>query len=193
VWLRRSAIRPIPRYARVPESTLAALEATFSAADERARQLARAGHERLKSEQPALAEYLADSWSPSLDETALALGQMLAVAVFLAFEAFSPSALEPLSAELLGAARLGLDADEELRRSDPTDPLDSEDIVAIEQPALVAFINDHLGRTLERHADSVDVDDVALVFRTLLIEIIALSHVVARPPGYPVALDEPLT
>jgi hypothetical protein len=192
VWLRRSAIRPIPRYARVPESTLAALEATFSAADERARQLARAGHERLKSEQPALAEYLAESWSPSLDETALALGQMLAVAVFLAFEAFSPSPLEQLSAELLGAARLGLDADEELRRSDPTDPLDSEDIIAIEQPALVAFVNDHLGRTLERHADSVDVDDVALVFRTLLVEIIALSHVVARPPGYPVALDEPL-
>jgi hypothetical protein len=176
----------------VPESTLAALETRFSAADERARQLARSGHERLKAEQPALAEYLAQSWPPSLDETALALGQMLAVAVFLAFEAFSPSPLELLSAESLGAACLGLDADEELRRSDPTDPLDSEDIIAIEQPALVAFINDHLGRTLERHADSVDVDDVALVFRTLLVEIIALSHVVPRPPGYPAALDEPL-
>jgi hypothetical protein len=169
-----------------------ALEAALSAADERARRLARIGHERLKSDQPALAEFLARQWSPALDETALALGQSLAVAIFLAFEAHSPSSLQRLGSEALSDARLGLDADEDLRRVEAADPLDSEDILAIEQPALIAFVNEQLSRTLERHADSVDVDDVALVFRTLLVEIIALSRAVRPPPGHPVGPGDAL-
>ncbi|HVZ32884.1 MAG TPA: hypothetical protein VG963_10680, partial [Polyangiaceae bacterium] len=116
------------------EKTLMALEAALSAADERARALARIGHERLKSDQPALAEFLARQWSPALDETALALGQSLAVAIFLAFEAHSPISLQRLGPDALSDARLGLDADEDLRRVEAADPLESEDIVAIEQP-----------------------------------------------------------
>ena len=54
--------------------------------------------------------------------------------------------------DAVAAADASLGADEELRRSDPMDALDSEDIVAIEQPALVSFVNEHIGRTLEKHA-----------------------------------------
>ena len=191
MWVRRSAIRPVPRHARVPESSMAAIEATFSAADGRALQLAQKGYERLSSEQPALSAYLASKLSRSLDETALALGHMLAVAVFIAFEAAAGAALRRLSDEAVAAADLALAADEELRRSDPRDALDSEDIVAIDQPALVAFVNEHIGRTLDQSAGAVNVDDVDVVFRAILVEIVALSHAVAPPPG-PVRDAEPM-
>ena len=83
----------------------------------------------------------------------------------------------------MAAADLALTADEELRRSDPRDALDSEDIVAIDQPALVAFVNEHIERTLAQNAVAVDVDDVDIVFRAILVEILALSQAVAPPPG----------
>jgi hypothetical protein len=116
---------------------------------------------------------------------------MLALAVYVGFESFAGSALGALTAEAVAAADLALSADEELRRSDPRDALDSEDIVAIDQPALVAFVNDHIERTLEQHAEVVDVDDVDVVFRTILVEIVALSHAVAPPPGTAPFGEEP--
>jgi hypothetical protein len=181
----------VPRYARLPESSIRSMEATFAAADGRAQQLARASYERLTTRQPALTAYLARKLSASLDDTALALGHMLALAVYVGFESFAGSALGALTAEAVAAADLALSADEELRRSDPRDALDSEDIVAIDQPALVAFVNDHIERTLEQHAEVVDVDDVDVVFRTILVEIVALSHAVAPPPGTAPFGEEP--
>jgi hypothetical protein len=190
MWVRRSALRPVPRHARLPVSSVAGIEATFSAADGRARQLAQAGFERLNAQQPALTEYLAHKFSDSLDETALALGHMLAVAVFVGFEGHAGSGLRRLSADAVAAADLALTADEELRRTDPRDALDSEDIVAIDQPALVAFVNEHIERTLDQNADAVDVDDVDTVFRAILVEILALSQAVAPPPGHAPGRDE---
>jgi hypothetical protein len=188
MWVRRSAIRPVPRHARLPESSIRSMEANFSAADGRAQQLARASYERLTAQQPALTAYLARKLSASLDDTALALGHMLALAVYVGFESFAGSALRSVTPEAVAAADLALSADQELRRSDPRDALDSEDIVAIDQPALVAFVNEHIERTLEQHADVVDVDDVDVVFRAILVEIVALSHAVAPPAG--AVLDE---
>jgi hypothetical protein len=191
MWVRRSALRPVPRYARLPESSIRSMEATFSAADGRAQQLARASYERLTAQQPALTAYLARKLSASLDDTALALGHMLGVAVYVGFESFAGNALRALTPEAVEAADLALSADEELRRSDPRDALDTEDIVAIDQPALVAFVNEHIERTLEQHADVVDVDDVDVVFRAILVEIVALSHAVAPPAGYAPLAEEP--
>jgi hypothetical protein len=165
---------------------VAGIEATFAAADERARRLALEGFDRFSVQQQVLAQYVADKLLHSLDDAALALGRMLAVAVFMAFETFPGTELRRLGVDAVAAADASLSADEELRRMDPVDALESEDIVAMEQPALVAFVNAHIGVTLEQHADSIDVDDVAVVFRAILVEILALSHAVAPPPGYPV-------
>jgi len=186
LWVRRSAIRPVPRYARVPASVVEGIDATFAGTDERARRLASEGFERFRAQQQVLAQYMADKLVHSLDETALELGRMLAVAVFMAFETLPGVELQRLGVDAVTAADASLSADEELRRTDPVDALESEDIVAMEQPALVEFVNAHVGLTLEQHADSIDVDDVAVVFRAILVEILALSHAVAPPPGYPV-------
>jgi hypothetical protein len=64
--------------------------------------------------------------------------------------------------------------------------------VAIEQPALVAFVNEHIGLTLAKHAGSIDVDHVAVVFRAILVEILALSHAVLPPPGHLASSSEPM-
>lgn len=185
MWVRRSAIRPVPRYARVSASAVAAVEATLAGADERARRLCAEGFDRFSAQQQALARYMVDKLPQSLDEAALALGHMLGVAVFVAFESFPADALRRLDTDAVAAADVALGADEELRRVDPMDALDSEDIVAIEQPALMAFVNKQIGLTLSEHADSIDIDDVALVFRAVLVEILALSHAVLPPRGYP--------
>jgi hypothetical protein len=184
VWVRRSAIKPVPRFARVPASAVAAVRALLAGSDEQRRAFVRERFERLGVAHPGLARYLQGRLSPALDAAALALGQMLAVAVFLAFDSAPGLRLRPVDDDVVAASDAALGADEALRRSDPMDALDSEDIVAIEQPALVAFVNEHVGLTLERHAGSIDVDQVALVFRAILVEILALSQAVLAPPGH---------
>ena len=173
----------MPRYARVPASAVEDVERAFGGADESARRLATEGLERLRTQQQALADYLSQHLSEQLDEKARALGYMLAVAVFAAFERLPRVELRTMDADAVRAIEATLGADEELRRTDPVDALDSEDIIAIEQPALVAFVNDHVGRTLELHADGIDVDDVGAVFRAILVQILVLSAAVPPPPG----------
>jgi len=168
---------------------MAAVEAKLAGAELRAERLAAEGYQRLKSEQRPLAEYLMERLPHSFDEVALDLGRMLSVAVFMAFEALPTGVLRSASADAVASADAALGADEELRRADPVDALDSEDIVAIEQPALVAFVNRQIGLALEKHAESVDVDDVASVFRSILVEILVLSQAVAPPDGVAPAVE----
>jgi len=163
----------------------------LSGSDEQTRTLARQGFARFAEEQRALARYLLDRLQHSLDDAAIELGHMLAVAIYLSFESAPGVRLLSSSEDAVAAADASLGADEELRQSDPMDALESEDIVAIEQPALVAFLNEHIGLTLEKHAGSIDVDHVAVVFRAILVEILALSHAVLPPPGHPASSAEP--
>jgi hypothetical protein len=168
----------------VPATAVAAVEAMLSGTDDRTRSLAREAFDRFNTEQRALSRYVLERLQRSLDEAALALGRMLVVAVFLAFESVPGLRLRRSTQDEVSAADAALSADEELRRTDPMDALDSEDIVAIEQPALVAFVNEHIGRTLEKHAGTIDVDHVAAVFRAVLVEILTLSQAVEPPPGH---------
>lgn len=184
MWVRRSAIKPVPRFARVPASAVAAARAKLSGSDEQRRLLVRERFDRLSVAHPGLGRYLRGRLPPALDSAALALGQMLAVAVHLAFESTPGLRSSPADDDLVAATDAALAADEALRQSDPMDALDSEDIVAIEQPALVGFVNEHVGLTLERHAGAIDVDQVALVFRAILVEILTLSRAVLPPPGH---------
>lgn len=184
MWVRRSAIKPVPRFARVPASAITAVRARLSGSDEQRRALVRERFERLAVAHPGLGRYLQGRFPPALDAAALALGHMLAVAVCLAFESTPGLRLRSVSDDLMASADAALGADEALRQSDPMDALDSEDIVAIEQPALVGFVNEQVGLTLEQHAGSIDVDQVAVVFRASLVAILALSQAVLPPPGH---------
>ncbi|MFO0570053.1 MAG: hypothetical protein U0263_30700 [Polyangiaceae bacterium] len=190
MWVRSSAIRPVPPYARVPVHALDAVREGLAEDDDRAREQLDAAFERFERCQPALAARVAETLGKPLDETALALGYFLALAVWLSFEKVHGEHLTEVRDEELLATEELLTLDEELRRADPAEALDSDDVIGMEQPHLVEFVHEHVDATLEAHADEVDVDDVHLVYRTVLVEILALSYAVERPSGYPVAKSE---
>ena len=190
MWVRRSAIRPVPPYARVPSHALEAVRDSLAEDDEEARAQLDAAFERFERKQSALAAHVAEALGRPLDETALALGYFLALAVWLAFEQVHGDDLDEVSTDELQATDELLTLDEQLRRADPAEALDSDDVIAMEQPHLLDFVHEHVDATLEAHADEIDVDDVHVVYRIVLVEILALSYAVRRPSGYPVAKTE---
>jgi hypothetical protein len=189
VFVRGAAIRPVPAWAIVEPRALEKVEEEFAAAEEDdGEQAIDEAFERFERTQPVLAEHVNDVLSRPLDETALALGYFLTIAVWRAFEEQFAGALAPVSAESLAATEQAFDLEEELRAKLPTEPVEAEDVVAHAQPAVVRFVNEHVEAALDASAraehegedvaQEVDVDDVHLVYRTVLVMALALSHAV---------------
>ena len=181
MWVRRAAIRPVPRFAEVPERVLERIEEELASDSEESKTRLDSAFARFEKTQPALAERLSDELALPLDETALALGYFLTLAVWLAFETTFPDALEEVSTVALVSVEEALSLDEQIRLSDPAEVIDSDDVIAMEQPHLLAFANEHLDAALEANASDVDVDDVHAIYRVVLIEILALSYAVKAP------------
>ena len=190
MWVRRSAIRPVPSYAGVPQHALETVREGLADDDEEARSQLDEAFARFERAQPALASHVAEALGRPLDETALALGYFLALTLWLAFEKAHGNHLDEVTEEQLAATEELLTLDEELRRADPAESLDSDDVIAMEQPHVLAFVHEHIDATLDAHAEDIDVDDVHVVYRTVLVEVLALSYAVRRPDGYPVAKTE---
>lgn len=192
MWVRGAAIRPVPAYAVVGRAVIDGVERALSQEGDAAdRELAR-WFERFEKTQPEIARRANELLSRPLDETALALGYFLTVAVWLAFDRSFHGRLEEVSTEALAAAEAALSLEEELRAAHAEEPLELDDVMAIEQPSLVAFLHEHVDAALEGPAEDgeVDVDDVDLVYKLVLLETLALSHAVAAPAGPPRAREE---
>ena len=163
---------------------------SLSEDDEEARSQLDSAFDRFERSQPSLASYVGDALSEPLDETALALGYFLTLAVWLGFERAHGEHIEEVSVESVQATEELVELDEELRRGDPTEALDTDDVIAMEQPQLLDFVHEHVDGTLEAHAEDVDVDDIHAIYRVVLVEILALSYAVMEPAGYPMAKTE---
>lgn len=161
--------------------TLADIEEDLADDGDTARSRLDEAFQRFERTQPALAERISTALSRPLDETALALGYFLTLAVWLSFDAVFGGDLEEISETALAAADESLQLDEQIRSSDPAEAVESDDVIAMEQPDLVAFVHEHVDAALEANASEVDVDDVHEIYRLVLIEILALSYAV-RPP-----------
>ncbi len=192
VWVRKSAIRPVPGYARVSATTLDAVRETLMVDDEDVRSELDDAFDRFEQTQPIIAGRIADTLGDPLDETALALGYFLTLAVWLAFERAHGAEIDEVDEAELNATIELLSLDEELRRSDPTEALDSDDIIAMEQPDLLSFVHEHIDATIDAHTEGIDVDQVHAVYRLVLIELLCLSYAVRAPAGYPVYKTEAL-
>ena len=180
----------MPSYAKVAAHAIESVREGLADDDDEARTQLDEAFERFERTQASLAAHVAEALSKPLDETALALGYFLALAVWLAFEQAHGRHIDEVKEEELEATDQLLSLDEELRRADPAEALDSDDVIAMEQPHLLEFVHEHIDATLEAHADSIDVDDVHAVYRLVLVEVLALSYAVQRPAGYPVAKTE---
>lgn len=158
--------------------------------DDEARTQLDDAFERIENNQPALAAHVGEVLGRQLDETALALGYFLTLAIWLAFERAHGEHIDEVSEAELAATEELLALDEELRKSDASESLDSDDVIAMEQPTVMLFVHEHIDATLEAHAQQIDVDDVHVVYRLILVEVLSLSYAVQRPAGYPVSKIE---
>jgi hypothetical protein len=174
----------------VPEGALESVRLSLADDEQKAREQLDDAFDRFEHEQPCLSAHIGDLLGEPLDETALALGYFLVLAIWLSFDRAHGTQIEQVSAESIAATQTLLTLDEELRRADSTESLDTDDVIGMEQPALLEFVHEHMSATLEAHAAHIDVDDVDAIYRVVLVEILALSYAVHRPAGYPVGRIE---
>ena len=181
VWVRRAAIRPVPTYAQVAPQVVETIEGELSADEDEGESSLDDAFVRFEEKQPALSSHVASALAKPLEETALALGYFLTLAIYLAFERSFGGLVRRIDDESIEAVEQALALDEELRRADPAEAVDSDDVVAMEQPHVVRFVHEHVDAALEAHASTVDVDDVHAVYRLALVEVLALSYAVVPP------------
>jgi len=188
MWVRGAAIRPVPRYAIVGSATLDDIERELADDSARARDELDRAFARFEATQPHLADAVSQVLARPLDETALALGYFLSIAIWLAFErTFGEARLREVSPDGLAATQAAIQLEEELRAAHGDEPLDLDDVVSIEQPNVLAFVHGHVDAALDPSAVSrsgaaeareVDVDDVHAVYRSVVLLTLCLSHAV---------------
>ncbi len=202
MWVRGAAIRPVPRYAVVDAATLDQIEKGLADESAEARSELDGAFARFEATQPELSDALSLVLSRPLDETALALGYFLSIAVWLSFErTFGAPRLREVSADALRATEEAIKLEVELRAAHGDEPLDLDDVVSIEQPNVLAFIHDHVDAALEPRAAlagaggeggeaddaadarEVDADDVDTVYRAVVLLTLCLSHAVLPVDG----------
>lgn len=183
MWVRTAAIRPVPPFAVLPREALEEVEAWLG--DDEVTTEARLTeiYEALEERQPAVAMRLGEAFAGCRDEVAEALGYFLGLTMYRAFESTFPNQLETVTDDALSSVEEALKLDEQLRGDDPAEAVDSDDVIGMEQPHVVAYIHEHLDSALELHSADADVDAVHAMYRTLLVELLALSYAVAAPDG----------
>jgi hypothetical protein len=193
MWMRGAAIRPVPRYAVVPRSTLDGIERELADDTPRSRDELDGAFARFESTQPHVAEAMSGVLTRPLDETALALGYFLSIAIWLAFErTFGPKRLREVSADALKATEDAIALERELRAQRGDEPLELDDVVSVEQPHVLAFVHAHVDAALDPATRTttpsdepreVDVDDVDGVYRAMVLLTLCLSHAVVPVDG----------
>lgn len=182
MWVRTSSIRPVPTYAKISAATLRAVRDELVDGDAPGEALD-AAFERFEASQPALADSLSELLDRPYTEAALALAYFLSLSLWLAFERAHGRDLAPVLEQELQATSDLLELDEELHRSDATDTLESDDVISMEQPEIIRFIHEHVEATLDVHADAVELSELESVYRSVLVEVLALSYAVRPPLG----------
>lgn len=183
MFLRKAALRPVPRWAVVDDVALDALETTLGEEDESLQGALDNGYREMDRLQPELAEWLASQVSSRDDELAQSVGYFLAVTVYLAFREAFPTRLGSVDAAELALALDTLAVDEELRANDPSEVFESDDVIAMGQPALLTYVQHHFDEALAQADGSPDLDAFDVVYRAILVEVIVLSHAVRPPDG----------
>ncbi|WP_157907912.1 hypothetical protein [Sorangium cellulosum] len=176
----------------MPARVLSEIEDQLAEDDDDSRKQLDDAFTRFEQTQPALADRISSVLSGPLDETALALGYFLTLAIWLAFDELFGQDLDEVTETALTGVEESLNLDEQIRLHDPAEAVDSDDVIAMEQPDVLAFVQEHLDAALEANAHEVDVDDVHAIYRVVLIEVLALSYAV-RPPSNWVALTTEFT
>jgi hypothetical protein len=183
VFVRKAALRPVPDHAIVGAGHVQAVERSLDEDEKLLQERLDAGYRELDRKQPTLALFLSEELASLSDELVQALGYFLSVTVHMAFREAFPTRLHPVDEGDLRMALETLAADEELRANDPLETLESDDVVAMAQPAVLAFVQHHVEEAIEQADAEISTEDLERAYRAILVEVIALSHSVASPSG----------
>ncbi len=191
VWVTPFAIRPVSKHALISRELVQDVERSLSKCNDGVDELdelaVHAAVVRFEHAQPALAARIQRLIRGSRDEAAVALGYFLMVGVYVAFERAFGSRLEQVTPPDLEAVFASLRLEAELRADRGSDPLEVEDVLAVQQPALFGWVAEHAESTLAASAElgdeTVDVNDVDAVLSEVSAFILALSYAVSMPRG----------
>jgi hypothetical protein len=183
LFVRKAALRAVPRWAVVDEHAVEAVEDALGDEGDELQAALDGAYRDMDRLQPTLAQYLAEQIAEQGDDLAQSVGYFLSITVHMAFREAFPTRLHTIDEPALGMAIATLDADEELRRDDPSEAMESDDVVAMTQPALLQFVQHHLEQALEQAGEQPDLAAFDHVYRAVLVEVVALSHAVEPPEG----------
>lgn len=140
--------------------------------------------------QPALYAEVSGTLEEPMDETARALGYFLSLVVWLAFRDAHGRAMKTVTAEEILATTELLEFDSQLRKDDPSEPLETDDVISMLQPALMEFVHEQLQAAIEDRGPNVELDQLQTIYKALMIELLSLSYAVAAPIGFPLSKAE---
>ncbi|NLY92846.1 MAG: hypothetical protein GXY23_02350 [Myxococcales bacterium] len=184
MFFRKAAIRPIPRYAVVDRRVVDEVERMLEGESVSLQNKLDRLFAQLGQKQPAIYSFVSDELGEIPNELAQSLGYFLVAAVHLIFSEAFPNRLEEVDESALALALATLSADEELRALDPLEKLDSDDLIAMNQPAVVEFVQHHVREAYDQaDEDAPPIEQLDRVYRAILVQIIALSHAVLSPSG----------
>ncbi len=199
MWIKGAAIRPVPPHALVEPRVLAEVEAEIGEGE--SHEALTRWQARYEAEQPVMASRLTDLLEDVDDETAVAVGFFLEIVIYATFVRAFAARVRPVSLDLLRGTEESVRVEEELRADHPEEPLEVDDVLRAEQPALVTFIEEHMAAVLEHDGDEgqdvagrdVDVEELQRVYRHVMVTVLTLSHAVMPPATYvPGASNEAL-
>lgn len=173
----------MPPWAVVDDLAIDALEDSLGEPEENLQETLDTGYREMDRLQPDLAEWLAGQVSSRKDELAQSVGYFLAVTVYLAFREAFPTRLGTVDGSALHLAIETLDTDAELRANDPTEVFESDDVVAMGQPSVLSYVQHHFDEAVAQADGEADLEAFDVVYRAILVEVIALSHAVRSPNG----------
>jgi hypothetical protein len=170
-------------HTRVSQQSLQFARRQIAAYDNRSPAELLAGeYVRLEQRQPTVGERLGSKLSAPLDDAARALGVNLALVVWRSFEHAAAGQLRVVQPADWELAEQFLRVDEELRKRDASAVVESDDVVAVLQPELAAYVRERVEATV-RGCEELDLDDVDAVYRLILVQVLALSYAVEPPAG----------
>ena len=141
MWARGAAIRPVPKYAVIDRSVLDGIES----------ELAECGSSpgsddgsvyfsEFEKAQPRLAAHVAGVLSRRLDATAVSLGYFLTLAIWLAFHRSCGARLRTVTQDAIRAHEAALELERTIRAERAEKPIELEDVLQQEQPAILSFV-----------------------------------------------------
>ncbi len=192
MWVQRSAIRPVPSYAKVGRVALENLRNELLAGADKSPLAFDEIFEDFEARQPILADHVGEVLSRPLQDASVALGYFLSVSIWAAFDQTLGTSMDPISVDELRSTTELFALDQDLRGETSGEGLDTDDVVAMEQPALVEFVHESIQATLRAQNGQLDSEEMGEVYRMLLIQILALSYAVRSPAGFPLTKSEVL-